>query len=185
VGAIAREWGVSADQLASFSVIGVAASIAGAVLSGWLSTRIGTWKTYVLMGWSMIAVMLVFAMTPRTANLFLGIELIYRTLDSGGSVALLGMIMTAIGKGAASTKAAGLWSLANFSLVMPTFVEGWVHDRVGTQAMLLTDAVLAVAGFAVLLLAARLMRSRSNVLVARVPEYLGESGCESISPDRR
>jgi hypothetical protein len=167
IGAISREWDVSADQLASFSVIGVAASISGAIFSGWLSTRIGTWKTYVVMGWSMITVMLVFAVTPRTANVFLGMELIYRTLDSGGSVALLGMIMTAIGKGAASTKAAGLWSLANFALIMPTFVEGWVHDRVGTQAMLLTDAGLAVAGFAILLLASRLTKSPFNVLVAR------------------
>jgi PAT family beta-lactamase induction signal transducer AmpG len=167
IGAIAREWDVSADQLALFSVIGVAASIAGAVLSGWLSTRIGTWKTYVLMGWSMITVMLAFAVTPRTANVFLGMELVYRTLDSGGSVALLGMIMAAIGQGAASTKAAALWSLANLSLVMPTFVEGWVHDRVGTPAMLLTDAGLAVAGFALLLLASRLTKGFSKVLVAR------------------
>jgi hypothetical protein len=167
IGAIGREWAVSPDQLASFSVFGAATGIAGAVFSGWLSTRIGTWKTYVLMGWLMIAVMLVFAVAPRTATCFLGMELIYRTLASGGTVALLGMIMMAVGKGAASTKAAGLWSLATFALVMPTFVEGLVHDRVGTQAMLLTDAALGIAGFGVLLVASRLLKFRSDILAVR------------------
>jgi len=167
IGAIAREWAVSPDQLASFSVLGVVTGIAGAVYSGWLCTRIGTWKTYVLMGWSMIAVMLVFAVAPRTANYFLGMELVYRTLASGGTVALLGMIMSAVGKGAASTKAAALWSLATFALVVPTFLEGLVHDRVGTQAMLLTDAALGVTGFGVLLVASRLLKFRSDILAAR------------------
>jgi predicted MFS family arabinose efflux permease len=167
IGAIAREWAVSPDQLASFSVIGAAMGIAGAVFSGWLSTRIGTWRTYVLVGWSMIGVMLVFAVAPRTASMFLGMELIYRTLASGGTVALLGMIMMAVGKGAASTKAAGLWSLANFALVMPTFLEGLVHDRVGTRAMLLTDAGLGVAGFTVLLVVSRLLKFRSAAVAAR------------------
>jgi MFS transporter, PAT family, beta-lactamase induction signal transducer AmpG len=167
IGAIAHEWAVSPDQLASFSVLGAATGIAGAVFAGWLSTRIGTWNTYLLVGWSMIAVMLVFAVAPRTAKVFMGMELIYRTLASGGTVALLGMIMTAIGKGAASTKAAGLWSLAIFALIMPTFVEGQVHDRVGTEAMLLADAGLGVAGFGVLLVASRLLKFRSDVLAAR------------------
>jgi hypothetical protein len=167
IGAISHEWAVSPDQLASFSVIGAATGIAGAIFSGWLSVRIGTWSTYLVMGWSMIAVMLVFAVAPRTANYFLGLELIYRTLASGGTVALLGMIMTAVGKGAASTKAAGLWSLANLALVMPTFVEGLVHDRVGTRAMLLADAGLGVAGFGVLLVASRSLNFRSAVLARR------------------
>jgi len=71
-------------------VLGAAAGISGAIFSGWLSTRIGTWNTYVIVGWSMITVMLGFVVAPRTANYFLGIELIYRTLASGGTVALLG-----------------------------------------------------------------------------------------------
>jgi hypothetical protein len=167
IGAIAHEWAVSPDQLASFSVIGAVMGVAGAVFAGWLSTRIGTWKTYVLVGWSMIAVMVVFAAAPRTANFFLGMELIYRTLASGGAAALLGMIMAAIGMGAASTKAAALWSLANLSLVMPTYVEGQVHDRLGTQAMLLTDAGLGIAGFAVLLVVSRWVKFRSDEFAER------------------
>jgi hypothetical protein len=69
--------------------------------------------------------------------------------------------------GAASTKAAALWSLANLSLVMPTYVEGQVHDRLGTQAMLLTDAGLGIAGFAVLLVVSRWVKFRSDDLAER------------------
>lgn len=68
------------------------------------------------------------------------------------------MIMTAVGKGAASTKAAGLWLLATFALVTPTFVEDLVHNRVETQAMLLAVAGLGVVGFGVLLVASRLLK---------------------------
>jgi len=71
-------------------------------------------------------------------------------------------IMTAIGTGAASTKAAALWSLANFASAYPTAIEGVVHDRNGTSAMLLTDAGLGAVGFGLLILATRLLPARAD-----------------------
>ena len=68
--------------------------------------------------------------------------------------------MTAIGKGAASTKAAVMWSLTNFSFFYPTLIEGTVHDRSGTAAMLLTDAGLGATGFAILMIALRILGTR-------------------------
>ncbi len=160
IGAIAREWAVTPDQLAGFSAVGAATSIAGAIAAGWLSMRIGAWKTYVLLGWLMIAAMIGFAFSPRTAAYFICIELLYRGLTAGCYAALLGIVMIAIGQGAAATKAASLWSLANFAVAYPTALEGAVHDHVGTGAMLLTDAALGVAGFGALLIAARLLAFR-------------------------
>jgi hypothetical protein len=72
--------------------------------------------------------------------------------------------MKAIGKGAASTKAATLWSLTNLAFAYPALIEGSVHDRAGNLAMLLTDAGLGVAGFCALLLATRLLRLRFKLL---------------------
>ena len=146
-GAIAREWAVTPDQLASFSVLAVTGGIGGAILSGWLSLRIGPWITYVVLGWLMIATMLAFSLTPRIPAYFLAVEFGYRALAAGCYAALLGIVLTAIGKGAASTKAAGMWSLAQLAFVYPTLIEGAVHDKVSTRAMLLTDAALGVAGF--------------------------------------
>jgi hypothetical protein len=113
----------------------------------------------------MIAVILCFAYAPRNAAYFIVIELFYRALASGCYAALLGIVMTAIGKGAASTKAAGMWSLANFAVVYPALLEGSIHDSNGTRAMLLTDAGLGAAGFAVLLVASRLLKVRPNASI--------------------
>jgi hypothetical protein len=161
MGAISREWRVSADQLALFSTFGVATNIASAIASGWLATHIGPWRIYIALGLTMIAAMILFAFAPRTAMVFISMELFYRALGTGCYAALLGIVMTAIGRGAASTKAAGLWSLANFAYFYPALIEGAVHDRGGTAAMLLTDAGLGTAGLAVLLVAILALRPRT------------------------
>ena len=170
MGAISREWRVSPDQLALFSTLGVATNIASAVAAGWLATRIGPWRTYIALGLAMIAAMILFAIAPRTAMVFLSVELCYRALGTGCYAALLGIVMTAIGEGAASTKAASLWSLVNFAYFYPALIEGAVHDREGA-AMLLTDAALGAAGLAVLLLA---------ILVLR-PGTIGEAGAVPVA----
>jgi predicted MFS family arabinose efflux permease len=161
------EWTVTPDQLTGFSVFAVIGGISGAIFSGWLSLRIGPWMTYVALGWLMIATMLGFSLTPRMPPYFLAVEFGYRALAAGCYAALLGIVLTAIGTGAASTKAAGMWSLANLAFVYPALIEGAVHDKVNTRAMLLTDAALGVASFGVLLRAAwllglRLQRNQSR-----------------------
>jgi predicted MFS family arabinose efflux permease len=168
IGAIAREWNVTANQLAGLSILGSATGIAGAVFAGWFSTRAGPWKTYVILGWIMIAAMIGLAFAPRAALYFLVIELFYRALASGCYAALLGIVMTAIGRGAASTKAAGMWSLANFAVAYPALLEGAIHDSAGTRAMLMTDAGLGAVGFVVLFLALRLLRLRPASPIASV-----------------
>jgi predicted MFS family arabinose efflux permease len=155
IGAISNEWSVTPDQLAGYSVLGAPTSIVGALIAGWLSTRIRPWRVYLIFGWLMIGAVLCLTFAPRAAMTFLGVELLYRALASGCYAALLGIVMSAIGKGAASTKAAGLWSLANLAVAYPALLEGTVHDHAGTRAMLLTDVVLGVAGFGLLLAAAR------------------------------
>ena len=162
IGAIAREWSVSPNQLALFSTLGAGTNIAGAILAGWLATRFGSWTIYFASGLTMIAVMIVFAFAPRTVPVFLGVELLYRALGTGCYAALLGIVMTAVGKGAASTKAAVMWSLLNLAFFYPALIEGVVHDRDGTTAMLLTDALLGAAGLAVLMVALRVLGSRAQ-----------------------
>jgi hypothetical protein len=174
IGAIAREWAITPDQLAAFGALGAVSSVTGAILSGWLSTRIGPWNVYVMAGWAMIAAMLVFAFAPRAAIYFVIVELLYRALAAACYAALLGIVMSAIGKGAASTKAAALWSLTNLAIVYPTLLEGAVHDRAGTAAMLLTDAGLGAAGFGMLLVAARLLRLHLNASPAPAATVAGE-----------
>jgi len=164
MGAIAREWAISPDQLASLGALLAVTNIAGAILAGWLTTRFNPWNAYVIFGWTLIGIVIGLAFSPRTATYFLVIELLYRAVATACYAILLGIVMKAIGRGAASTKAATLWSFANLAFAYPALIEGSVHDRAGTLAMLLTDAGLGVAGFCVLMLATRLLKLRFKLL---------------------
>lgn len=159
MGAISREWAVTPNQLALIATLGVATNIGGVGLAGWLCSRIGTWRTYLASGLAMIALMLAFAMAPRTPASFFAVELLYRACSNGNYVALLGIVMRAAGSGAASSKISLMWSLTNFSFFYPTLIEGFVHDRAGTTTMLLTDASLGLTGFAMLIVAVRVVGS--------------------------
>ncbi len=161
IGAISREWGVTPDQLALFSALAAGASLLGATFAGWLSSRIGPWQAFVAQGWGMIGVMLFFAFAPRTSTVFLLVELVYRALATACYAALLAIVMTTIGRGAASTKAAVMWSLTNVAFFYPTLIDGAVHDHAGTAAMILGDAALATAGFLLILAARRRLGSWS------------------------
>jgi MFS transporter, PAT family, beta-lactamase induction signal transducer AmpG len=162
IGAIAREWAVTPDQLATFGALAAVSTTAGAALGGWLSMRLGSWNAYLALGWSMIVLVLGFAWSPRTAVWFMTVELVYRAMATASYATLLGIVMKAIGQGAASTKAAALWSLANLAFAYPTLIEGRVHDRAGTVAMLVSDAGLGIAGFGVLLATAWLLKLGSG-----------------------
>ena len=159
MGAISREWSVTPNQLALVSAFGAATNIAGAIAAGWLCTRISPWTTYIGFGLTMVALMMIFAAAPRTPENFVGVELFYRACSNGAYVALLGIVMISAGKGAASSKVALMWSLVNLAVFYPTLIEGFVHDRLGTTAMLLTDASLGLSGFAILMLARKLLGS--------------------------
>jgi predicted MFS family arabinose efflux permease len=163
MGAISREWSVTPNQLALVSTFGAATNIAGVIVAGWLCTRVSPWSTYIAFGLAMVAMMVTFAVAPRNLVSFVSIELLYRACSNGCYVALLGIVMMSVGKGAVSSKAALMWSLTNFSVFYPTLIEGHVHDRVGTTAMLLTDASLGLTGFAVLMLARRVLGSIKTV----------------------
>jgi hypothetical protein len=160
IGAIAHEWRVTADELGAWIGLSAVGTISGAMLAGWLSLRFGAWKTYLLLGWAMVVAVIVLALAPRDPVAFLVIEFVYRGLSGGGSAAILALVMTAIGKGAASTKASVMWSLFNFAAVLPTMLEGHVHDHAGTTTMLLTGAALCVGGLGILLLVMRLLAFR-------------------------
>lgn len=162
MGAISREWAITPNQLALIATFGAGTNIAGALLAGWLCTRISRWTTYITFGLAMVLLMLTFAVAPRNPISFLSVELLYRACSTGAYVALLGIVMTAAGSGAASSKVALMWSLTNLSFFYPTLIEGFVHDRLGTTAMLVTDASLGLTGFAILMAAIRILGSSSS-----------------------
>jgi predicted MFS family arabinose efflux permease len=163
-GTIAAEWHVTPDELSAWIAASAVGTIAGAALAGWLSVRIGAWKTYLALGWATIVAIIALALAPRNPAPFLALEWLYRGLTGGCYASILALVMTAIGRGAVSTKAAVMWSLFNFAAVLPTMLEGRVHDTLGTTAMLLTDAGLGIAGLGILLALMRLIGFRFDAL---------------------
>lgn len=164
--AIAKEWTVSPDQIAGSIPITAVLGIAGAILAGRLSVRYGPWNTYMVAGWIMIALLVAMAFAPRSPSSFFALLFLHRVGSGACYAALLGLVMNTIGKGAAATKAAALWSLVNFSEGYPALVDGRVHDLAGTTVMLLIHAAMDAVGFAILLLAALLLRIRFRELFA-------------------
>jgi hypothetical protein len=167
--AIAKEWSVAPDQLATVIPFGAVLSVASAILAGRLSVRLGPWRTYIAFGWLMVGLLIALALVPRAPGWFLAMWLVHRAGGGACYAALLGMVMTTIGRGAAATKAAAFWSLANLAEGYPALVDGRVHDHVGTTAMLFTHAAMDAAGFALLLALARLLGLRYRALVTAVP----------------
>jgi hypothetical protein len=167
--AIAREWSVTPDQLSGAIPVAAVLSVAGAITAGRLSVRFGPCKTYIAWGWVMIVLLVALAFAPRSPNSFFTLLFLHRAGSGACYAALLGLVMTSIGKGAAATKAAALWSMVNFSQGHPAFIDGRVHDHTGTTAMLLTHAGMDTAGFAILLLAARLLGLRYRSLLSATP----------------
>jgi MFS transporter, PAT family, beta-lactamase induction signal transducer AmpG len=156
--AIAKEWSVSSDQLAAWSSFAAALGILGAILAGRLSARLGPWRTYIVLGWLMIFMLSLLAITPRAPLAFVALTSLHAAGSGGCYAAALGLVMSSIGKGAASTKAAVLWSLFNFAGAYPALVDGHVHDHMGSTAMLLTHAGMDAGGFGILLLLASRLR---------------------------
>jgi hypothetical protein len=171
--AIAKEWSVSPDQLAASIPIGAVLAIVGAVSAGRLSVRFGSWRTYIGAGWIMIGLLAALAYAPRTPSFFIALWFLHRAAAGACYAAMLGLVMTAIGRGAAATKAAAYWSLFNFADVYPALVDGSVHDHAGTTFMLMTHAAMDVAGFAVFLGAARWLGLRYRTLLAAGPAAIG------------
>ena len=104
------------------------------------------------------ALLTVQAVSPRTPPAFLSLTALLAASRGGCYAAALGLVMSSIGRGAASTKAAVLWSLFNFSGAYPALVDGRVHDQMGTTAMLLTHAGIDAMGFGILVLLANLLK---------------------------
>jgi MFS family permease len=96
--AIAKEWSVSPDQLAASIPVGAMLSIAGAMLAGRLSVRFGPWKTYIAMGWIMILLLVALALAPRSPHSFFALLFLHRAGSGACYAALLGLVMTAIGR---------------------------------------------------------------------------------------
>lgn len=151
---IAGEWKVSADNVALVTgTLSGIAGILGCLAGGWITDRFSRWCSY--FGGGVLAALVTLAMATSAF-----VPLCYNTGVLGYAFAIgivnagfSGLLLHALGtKGLVSTKYSMMSSIGNLPVVYMTALDGWIHDKYGTGAMLLGESVIGIFFVAVFLL---------------------------------
>lgn len=161
--AVADEWGASGNLVAVVNgVVGGVASMVGAMMAGWVCDRMDPKRAYCLFALVVGAFAAVMVVLPRTPTVFTVFVLLYMAAVGMGYTGYAAIVLEAIGKKSAATNWNLMAALSNIPIAAMYTFDGWVHDRFGTNAMLLGELALpaiAILGFGVLVLATRPRRS--------------------------
>jgi predicted MFS family arabinose efflux permease len=98
------------------------------------------------------------ALLPRSPAVFTVFVLLYSATVGMGYTGYAAIVLEAIGKKSAATNWNLMAALSNVPIAVMSTFDGWVHDKYGTNAMLLGELVLpviAILGFGLLVLATR------------------------------
>ena len=156
---LAAEWQATANTVAfvNGAMGGVIAAL-GCMAGGFLCDRMDRKLAYCLFGLLMAAVTALMALAPRTEFVFIVATSTYAFVTGLTYAGFSGVVLEAIGRGAAATKYSLLASLANMPIGFMTFVNGWSHERWGSSAMLFVESAAGVAAVLLFLVVARLSR---------------------------
>ena len=157
--AVASEWHASGDLVALVNGVGGGiASMVGAMLAGWVCDRVDPKRAYcgfgILVGLAATAMIFL----PRTPTVFTGIVLLYMAMVGMGYTGYAAIVLQAIGKKSAATNWNLMAALSNIPIAVMSTFDGWVHDKYGTDAMLLGELVLpaiTILAFGLLVIATR------------------------------
>lgn len=165
--AVAGDWQASANTVAMVNgALGGLIAATGCVLGGTLSDRMPRRVAYCVFGAVQALLALAMSLAPATETWFIVFSSAYAFALGMTYAAFSGVVLEAIGRGAAATKYNLLASLSNIPTAYVTFIDGWVHTRHGAPAMLQTEAALGFVGLilfiAVSMATARMKSSRPS-----------------------
>ena len=157
--AVASEWRASGDLVAMVNGIGGGlAAMVGAMLAGWVCDRMDPKRAYCLFALLVGLAAATMVLLPRTPTVFTVFVLLYSAAVGMGYTGYAAIVLEAIGKKSAATNWNLMAAIANIPIAVMATFDGWVHDKYGTDAMLLGELVLpaiAIVAFAVLVAATR------------------------------
>jgi len=157
--AIAREWGAGGDLVALVNgVAGGIASMVGALIAGWMCDRMDPKRAYCVFGILVGAVAAALILVPRTPTVFVIGVLGYQAMIGMGYTGYAAIVLEAIGKKSAATNWNLMAALSNIPIAVMSTFDGWMHDKYGTDAMLLGELVapaLTIVLFSLFALATR------------------------------
>jgi predicted MFS family arabinose efflux permease len=167
VAAIAGDWKADADTVAlARGVLGGVLALAGSLLGGYLSDWIDRRLAFLVYGMGLAACAMAMALAPHTSGNFSLFVCAYSFINGFVFAGFSALVLDTIGTGAAATKFNLMASLANLPAFYMTKLDGWVQPRWGSDAILFTDAALAVTGAGLFLLVATLA-GRGNTQLQR------------------
>ena len=157
--AIASEWHAGGDLVALVNgVAGGLASMVGAMIAGWVCDRMDPKRAYCLFGVLVGCAAAAMILLPRTPMVFTTFVLLYSAMVGMGYTGYAAIVLQAIGKKSAATNWNLMAALSNIPIAVMSTFDGWVHDKYGTDAMLLGELALpalTILAFGALVLATR------------------------------
>jgi MFS family permease len=159
--AVAPDWHTSVNTVALVTgLLNGVLSATGCVVGGWMTDRVGRWWAYFGSGILLGLVAIAMALAARNSTAYSIGVLSYAFACGIAYAAFSGIILFAIGRGAASTKYSLLSSAGNLPVVYVTALDGWTHDRFGSAGMLYIEAASGIIAVALAgIVVARLKRT--------------------------
>ncbi len=161
-GAIADEWHASLDLVASTTgTIGSLVAAAGAAAGGVLAAKLGRRWVYAGAGALTATAGIAMALAPHTPWTYGLFTLAYQGFNGAAFAAFSALAFDIAGHGAVATKYNVLASLANISIAYTTRVDGAAHAKWGGRGVLVADALMTLAGVALLAIVIALTKPKS------------------------
>ena len=163
--AVASEWQASGDLVALVNGVGGGlASMVGAMAAGWVCDRMDPKRAYCLFGVLVGLMAAAMAVLPRTPTVFTVFVMLYMAAVGMGYTGYAAIVLQAIGKKSAATNWNLMAALSNIPIAVMSTFDGWVHDKYGTNAMLLGE--LALPALTILAFGALVLLTRPRARAA-------------------
>ena len=160
--AVAPDWRAGPNTVALVTgVLSGVFSAGGCVVGGWSCDRLGRFWAFFGGGTLLGVLAILLAALPRTPQIYSAGVLGYAVVMGFVYSAFTALILSVIGRGAATAKYAIINSLGNVPVLYMTASDGWAHDRWGASGMLYWEGLLGLAAVAVGLVALSRVKKRS------------------------
>jgi MFS family permease len=158
--AVASQWGGADADVVGWvqGYTAGAVTAIGCFVGGWICQRVRPRTAYAIMGVALAVIAAGMTASPRTIAMYVTWNLAYAFGVGLCYAGFTALVLDAMGPGSAATKYNTFASLSNFPIWWLGLLLGWVADKYGAGAMLLTEAAFGVVSVVIFLGAVRAVR---------------------------
>jgi PAT family beta-lactamase induction signal transducer AmpG len=142
----AQQWNTGVGIVSSASALSAPICALAALIGGWISVSLGSWRSYILLGIALFLLAFAAVVLPRTPTSYLTIYLSYAFIQGAIWSAFYAVVFDTAGQGAASTKMGVFLSLSNLPYWYCALIEGRALESWGIHGLLISDGLLGLVG---------------------------------------